>query len=449
MPRESAELPTFFYTVENLFKVHDVPNDLKSKLLLPRLNYKAKSLVSKLSLAEMDCYEALRDHLLAEFKLTPRELRSRFLQATKRTDESYTLLAARLANLLTYYLRSRGALDDAKKMFELIVADKLKDILPPNVLHYVLSFEGDECFTPSKIASNADIYSSNYNERGYFRGNTVTNIRLDRTDNTSSTKYSGGFYSNSSTPSSHQPNAFYSRNKTVGEAQNTPSDETLVKGVAEATAESRDVTPVKATQSPVKRCFRCKSETHLISACPNKPRASPNKFQLKACMVTPSETEAINATPTASLCMSSALRNQRCESASVNDVTHMYESTLNIAELFNDSVNVKSSCSLQVSPLQYIDVCINYQCHCALIDSGCEVPLIHSRLLGDSEITSVGSTLLQPIFGPSVEAKLVAKDISLFDNRATVPQCNKQPVHISFAVSDCMVGQEVVYLLAL
>jgi hypothetical protein len=63
--------------------------------------------------------------------------------------------------------------------------------------------------------------------------------------------------------------------------------------------------------------------------------------------------------------------------------------------------------------------------------------------LGDSELTSVGSILLQPIFGPSVEAKLVAQDISLFDNRATV-QCNKQPVHILFAVSDRMVGQEVV-----
>jgi hypothetical protein len=99
---------------------------------------------------------------------------------------------------------------------------------------------------------------------------------------------------------------------------------------------------------------------------------------------------------------------------------------------------------LQVSPLQYIDVCFNNKCHRALIDSGCEVPLIHSRLLGDSKITSVGSILLQPIDGPSVETKLAAQDISLFDNRVPVPQCNKQPVHIVFAVSDCMIGQEVV-----
>jgi hypothetical protein len=101
----------------------------------------------------------------------------------------------------------------------------------------------------------------------------------------------------------------------VGGAQNAPSDETLVKGFVEATTESRDVSRVKATQSPVKRCFRCKSETHLISACPNKPRGSPYKFQLKACMMTPIETEAINGTPTASLCMSSALRNQRSMSS--------------------------------------------------------------------------------------------------------------------------------------
>jgi hypothetical protein len=58
------------------------------------------------------------------------------------------------------------------------------------------------------------------------------------------------------------------------------------KGVTEATTEFRDVTPVNATHSPVKRCFGCrpKSETHLISACQNKPRASPNKFQVKACI---------------------------------------------------------------------------------------------------------------------------------------------------------------------
>jgi hypothetical protein len=65
---------------------------------------------------------------------------------------------------------------------------------------------------------------------------------------------------------------------------------------------------------------------------------------------------------------------------------------------------------------------MNNKCHEALIDSGCEVPSIHSRLLGDSEITSVGSILLHPIFGPSIEAKLVAQDISLFDNSTPVPQ---------------------------
>jgi hypothetical protein len=148
--------------------VSDAPNDLKPKLLLLRLNYKAKSLVSKLSLPKMDCCETLCDHLLAEIKLTPRALRYRFLQATKRTDESYTLLSSRLANLLMYCLRSRGALDDAKKKYELMIADKLKDVLPSNVLHYVLSLEGDNCFTPSKIASSADIYSSNHNEKVIF-----------------------------------------------------------------------------------------------------------------------------------------------------------------------------------------------------------------------------------------------------------------------------------------
>ena len=164
-PSENAELPGFFEAVENLFKLYEIPIDLQSKLLLPKLSEKATAVVNRLPLAELGKYEAVKTCLLNEFRLTPRELRARFSNAVKRTDETFGLFANRLENALTYYLRSRNADKDLKTLFDVIVADKLKDCLPAPALQYVLSLEGDGCFTPAKVAANADIFVSNYNDK--------------------------------------------------------------------------------------------------------------------------------------------------------------------------------------------------------------------------------------------------------------------------------------------
>ena len=89
MPTDNAELPCYFETVDDLFKLYDIPNELHSKLLLPRLTEKARAVVSKLSTAQLDDYAVLQKTLLTEFKLTPCELRSWFINATKCTYESY------------------------------------------------------------------------------------------------------------------------------------------------------------------------------------------------------------------------------------------------------------------------------------------------------------------------------------------------------------------------
>jgi len=62
---------------------------LRAKLLLPFLSVKAKSLISRLNAEELEDYEGTRDFLLSEFKLTPREYKARFDNATKRLDETF------------------------------------------------------------------------------------------------------------------------------------------------------------------------------------------------------------------------------------------------------------------------------------------------------------------------------------------------------------------------
>ena len=105
-------------------------------------------------------YTELKDFLLAEYKLTPREYKTRFENATKQPDETYVLFAARLRNLLTYYLSSRYVAD-YDTLFELLISDRLKGALPQGPLNYVLTQEGEGWYTSEKVASLADVFVNN------------------------------------------------------------------------------------------------------------------------------------------------------------------------------------------------------------------------------------------------------------------------------------------------
>ena len=50
------------------------------------------------------------------------------------------LFAARLRNLLQYYLSSKNVGDDFNKLCDLIIADRLKGSLPQGPRNYVLSW---------------------------------------------------------------------------------------------------------------------------------------------------------------------------------------------------------------------------------------------------------------------------------------------------------------------
>jgi len=77
-------------------------------------------LFSCLCVQELEDYEDVRDFLLSEFKLTPREYKRRFDNATKLSDEIF--FAASIRNNLCYYLRSRDCLDNYDRLFLLLLA---------------------------------------------------------------------------------------------------------------------------------------------------------------------------------------------------------------------------------------------------------------------------------------------------------------------------------------
>jgi len=105
-------------------------------------------------------FDDLKKFLLTEYKLTPREYKIRFDTAVKNADETYIRFAARLRNLLTYYVSSRDV-DDFGSVCDFVISDKLKVSLPQGPLNYVLSLEGEGWFDPNKIASLPDVFTNN------------------------------------------------------------------------------------------------------------------------------------------------------------------------------------------------------------------------------------------------------------------------------------------------
>jgi len=152
--------PQFFETVEKLYLMYEAPDEVQANLLIPLLTTQAKSLVNRMSVKQMGVYTELKDFLLAEYKLTPREYKTRFENVTKQPDETYILFAARLRNLLTCYLNSR-VVADYDTLFELLISDRLKGALPQGPLNYVLTQEGEGWYTSEKVASLADVFVNN------------------------------------------------------------------------------------------------------------------------------------------------------------------------------------------------------------------------------------------------------------------------------------------------
>jgi len=56
MGLDPIDFPSYFASVENLFSLYEVPHQLQSKLLIPMLNERSKSLLAKLPKERLDKY---------------------------------------------------------------------------------------------------------------------------------------------------------------------------------------------------------------------------------------------------------------------------------------------------------------------------------------------------------------------------------------------------------
>ena len=120
-----------------------MPSNLQAKLLLPYFSEKTKSSLLRLEQSKQDLYDEVKEFLLNEFKLTPVQFEDRFERAVRKSDETYTMFCSRLKNVLIYCFRSRHVNDNYETLFSLLLADRMKTVLPEICLDHVLMAEGN------------------------------------------------------------------------------------------------------------------------------------------------------------------------------------------------------------------------------------------------------------------------------------------------------------------
>ena len=137
---DPIETVSFFRNAENLFRTLEVPQDLRAVLIRPFLNDKAKALIARLEPHHASDYDALKALILRENKLTPTTYREKFTTLKKAEGETYVMYSSRLLAMLESYHQSRSV-SGFKDLVELLLCDRLKLALSPELLKQVLSVE--------------------------------------------------------------------------------------------------------------------------------------------------------------------------------------------------------------------------------------------------------------------------------------------------------------------
>jgi len=424
MPSDASEVPRFFENLEAMFRVFEVPEDLQAKLLLPFLSVKAKDMISQLCASELEDYNAVRDVILAEFKLTPREYKTRFDSATKESDKTYTMFTARLRCNLRYYVRSRACMDDFDGLFALLVADKLKSCLSEGALDYVLALEGRDCFGPRKIAELADTYVSNHGERNKARCTVhVAQVRGSARDRSPRTDRWQGCTDRSQDGDREMQPACdvtcFLCNEKGHVVKFCPK-----KGTRESRPSAK---PAQAEQRPsggVRRCYVCNSSRHLVRDCPNRVNklhdtsdTEDEEAQVNVCF---GNGDLMIDCDVMRNCQS--VESDGCVPVCKSGHEEEFKGTVTMPWEFGEHPQVealvancrdKNGTGVKLSSLKYVNVQVNDVNCIALVDSGAEIGVLSEAVAEKLKVETCGHINIRGMFSDPKQVPLVNVEVKM------------------------------------
>ncbi|GFU83193.1 retrovirus-related Pol polyprotein from transposon opus [Trichonephila clavipes] len=159
VPNKSDGWEYFFSSLEKAFASEMVSDELKPKVLLCMLGDKVSNLLVNLGEEELKDYESLKQVVLKEYEPSPlpKICLENFRKAKRNSDETFSQFASRLTSMWLYYCKLREA-NDFESVNQLIVADKMFEMLDSETATHIGVLQGEEWYKPRDLGKQCDIF---------------------------------------------------------------------------------------------------------------------------------------------------------------------------------------------------------------------------------------------------------------------------------------------------
>ncbi|GFT51574.1 retrovirus-related Pol polyprotein from transposon opus [Trichonephila clavipes] len=157
VPNKSDGWEYFFSSLEKAFASEMVSDELKPKVLLCMLGDKVSNLLVNLGKEELKDYESLKQVVLKEYEPSPKICLENFRKAKRNCDETFSQFASRLTSMWLYYCKLREA-NDFESVNQLIVADKMFEMLDSETATHIGVLQGEEWYKPRDLGKQCDIF---------------------------------------------------------------------------------------------------------------------------------------------------------------------------------------------------------------------------------------------------------------------------------------------------
>ncbi|GFU51682.1 CCHC-type domain-containing protein [Trichonephila clavipes] len=157
VPNKSDGWDYYYSSLEKAFASEKVIDELKPKVLLCMLGDKVSNLLVNLGEEELKDYESLKQVVLKEYEPSPKICLENFRKAKHNSDETFSQFASRLTSMWLYYCKLRGA-NDFESVNQLIVADKMFEMLDSDTATHIGVLQGEEWYKPRDLGKQCDIF---------------------------------------------------------------------------------------------------------------------------------------------------------------------------------------------------------------------------------------------------------------------------------------------------